>query len=152
MLQEASFKKNGSNCNYANTILGMKKKKMAKQNSINDKVNGQSLQVFAKCIHKVEKYHGIWPESIASVSLHHRYFRTNTSIQSPNLHLICESEVTQSCPTLCDAMDLSLPGFSVNGIFQARILEWVAISFSRGSSQPRDQTRVSHIGGRRFTV
>ena len=45
-----------------------------------------------------------------------------------------ESEVTQSCPTLCDPMDCSLPGSSVHGIFQARILEWVAISFSRGSS------------------
>ena len=44
----------------------------------------------------------------------------------------------QSCPTLSDPMDCSLPGFSVCGIFQARVLEWVAISFSRGSSQPRD--------------
>ena len=43
-----------------------------------------------------------------------------------------ESEVSQSCPTLCNPMDCSLPGFSVRGIFQARILEWVAISFSRG--------------------
>ena len=47
------------------------------------------------------------------------------------------SEVTQSCPTLCDPVDCSLPGSSVHGILQARILEWVAISFSRGSSQPR---------------
>ena len=62
------------------------------------------------------------------------------------------SEVTQSCPTLCDPMDCSLPGFSIHGIFQARILEWVAISFSRGSSQPRDRTLVSHIAGRRFTL
>ena len=50
-----------------------------------------------------------------------------------------ESEVAQSCPTLCDPVDCSLPGSSVHGIFQARILEWVAISFSRGSSQPRDE-------------
>ena len=63
-----------------------------------------------------------------------------------------KSEVAQSCPTLCDPMDCSLPGFSVHGIFQARILEWVAISFSRKSSQPRDWTRVSLIVGRRFTV
>ena len=55
------------------------------------------------------------------------------------------SEVAQSCPTLCNPMDCSLPGFSIHGIFQARILEWVAISFSRGSSQPRDQTPVSRI-------
>ena len=45
-----------------------------------------------------------------------------------------ESELTQSCPTLCDPTDYSLPGSSVHGILQARILEWVAISFSRGSS------------------
>ena len=49
-----------------------------------------------------------------------------------------ESEVNQSCPTLCDPMDCSPPGSSIHGIFQARILEWVAILFSRGSSQPRD--------------
>ena len=63
-----------------------------------------------------------------------------------------ESEVAQSWPTLCDPMDCSLPGASVHGIFQARILEWVAISFSRGSSQPRDQTQVSHIVGRLFNI
>ena len=62
------------------------------------------------------------------------------------------SEVTQSCPTLCDPMDCSLPGSSVHGIFQARILEWVAISFSRRTSQPRDLTQVSRIVGKRFTV
>ena len=46
--------------------------------------------------------------------------------------------VTQLCPTLCNPMDCSQLGSSVHGILQARILEWVAISFSRGSSQPRD--------------
>ena len=56
-----------------------------------------------------------------------------------------ESLVVQSCPTLCDPMYCSLPGSSVYGIFQARVLEWVAISVSRGSSRPRDQTQVSHI-------
>ena len=61
-----------------------------------------------------------------------------------------ESEVAQSCPTLCDPMDCSLPGSSVHGILQARVLEWVAISFSRGSSRPRDRTGVSRIPGRRF--
>ena len=45
--------------------------------------------------------------------------------------------VVQSCPTLCDPMDCSLSGSSLHGILQARILEWVAIHFSRGSSQPR---------------
>ena len=46
----------------------------------------------------------------------------------------------------------SLSGSSIHGIFQARVLEWIAISFSRGSSRPRDQTRVSRIAGRRFTI
>ena len=54
--------------------------------------------------------------------------------------------VTQSCPTLCNSMNCSPPGSSVHGIFQARILEWVAISFSRGSSRPRDRIWVSCIG------
>ena len=54
--------------------------------------------------------------------------------------------------TLCDPMDCSLPGSSLHGILQARVLEWVAISFSRGSSRPRDQTRVSCIPGRRFNL
>ena len=59
----------------------------------------------------------------------------------------------QSCPTLCYPVDCSsLPGSSIHGIFQARILEWVAISFSRRSSLPRDWTEVSCIVGRRFTV
>ena len=53
---------------------------------------------------------------------------------------------------LCDHMDCSLPGSSVHEIFQPRVLEWVAMSFSRGSSRSRDQTRVSHIAGRRFTI
>ena len=56
-----------------------------------------------------------------------------------------EREVTQSCRTLCDPMDCSSPGSSVHGILQGRILEWVATSFSRGSSQPRDQTQVSRV-------
>ena len=62
------------------------------------------------------------------------------------------SEVAQSCPTLCDPMDCSLPGSPVHGILQAIVMEWIAISFSRGSSQPRDRTQVSHIVDRCFTV
>ena len=68
------------------------------------------------------------------------------------LYSYLKSEVTQSCLILCNPMDCSLPGSSIHGIFQARILEWVAISFSRGSSWPRDWTQVSGIAGRRFTV
>ena len=60
--------------------------------------------------------------------------------------------VAQLCPTLCNPMDCSPPGSSVHGIFQARILEWVAIVLSRVSSWPRNQTQVSHITGRFFTI
>ena len=58
----------------------------------------------------------------------------------------------QSCLTLCHPMDCSPPGSSIHGILQARRLEWVAITFSRGSSQPRDWSLVSCIAGRFFTV
>ena len=57
-----------------------------------------------------------------------------------------KSEISQLCPTLCDPTD-----YTVHGILQARILEWVAFPFSRGPSQPRDQTQVSHIAGGFFT-
>ena len=63
-----------------------------------------------------------------------------------------EVEVVQLCPTLCNPVGCSLPGSSIHGILQARILEWVSISFSRGSSQPRDRTCVSCIAGRRFNL
>ena len=60
--------------------------------------------------------------------------------------------VAQLCPTLWDPMDHSSPGSAVAGILQARTLEWVAISFSRGSSWPRDRTMVSCTAGRFFTI
>ena len=60
--------------------------------------------------------------------------------------------VPQLCLTLCHPMDYSLPGSSVQGILQTRILEWVAIPFSKGSSQPRDWTQVPCIAGRFFTI
>ena len=63
-----------------------------------------------------------------------------------------ESEFAQSCPTPCDPIDCSLLGSSVHGIFQAKVLEWVVIAFSRGSSQPRDRTQVSRIVRRWFTL
>ena len=59
--------------------------------------------------------------------------------------------VAQSCLTLCDPVDCSPPGSSVHGILQARILEWVAMPFSRRSSQPRDRTQLSCIAGGFFT-
>ena len=60
--------------------------------------------------------------------------------------MACEVKVAQLCQTLCDPID-----YKVHGIFQARIPEWVAFPFSRGSSQPRDRSQVSHTAGRFFT-
>ena len=65
---------------------------------------------------------------------------------------LCCVLVVQSSITLCDPVDYSLPGSSLHGIFQVRILEWVAIFFSRGSSPPRDRSQVSCIASGLFTV
>ena len=67
------------------------------------------------------------------------------------IYMNSESEVSQLCLTLWP-VDCSPSGSSVHGILQARILKWVAISFSRGSSRPRDRTQVSHIAGRCFNL
>ena len=65
--------------------------------------------------------------------------------QISKFNYFCESEVVQLCQTLCDPMDCSPPGSSVHGILQARTVEWVAISYSRGSSRLRDRTHVTCI-------
>ena len=84
----------------------------------------------------------IWSSS-QPVDLCSHTSTSKLSIPNPMKHIV---QVTQSCLTLCDPMD-----YVVHGILQARILEWVAFPNSRGSSQPRDQTQVSHIAGRFFT-
>ena len=80
-------------------------------------------------------------------------FRSALHVHYPLTHigLVCVL-VVQLCLTLCDPMDCSSPGSSVHGILQARMLEWVAIPSSRGSSQPREWTWVSHIAGGFFTI
>ena len=77
---------------------------------------------------------------------------TNTEHRLHTITGESESEVAQSCPTLCDPMACRLPGSSLHGILQARVLEWVAISFSRGSSRRRGRTLDSRIPGRRFNL
>ena len=64
--------------------------------------------------------------------------------------ILCCCSVPESCLTLCNPMDCSPPGSSLHGISQARILEWVVTTFSRGSSWPRDWTRISWIAGKFF--
>ena len=71
---------------------------------------------------------------------------------SPSGILKVKLLVAQSYPTLCNPMDCNLPGSSLHGILQASILEWVVISFSRGSSWPRGRTQISCIAGRFFTI
>ena len=61
------------------------------------------------------------------------------------IRCVCVCSVVQLCPTLCDPIDCSPPGSTVHGIFQARILEWVSISYSKGSFQPKHRTHVSCI-------
>ena len=82
----------------------------------------------------------------------HVYKKDDIESWSPGVRQVKWNEAAQSCLTLCDPMDCSLPGSSVHWIFQARVLEWVAISFSRGFSWPRDRTWVSLIAGRCFTI
>ena len=73
--------------------------------------------------------------------------------QTISIHCISSNSVSaQLCLTLCKPMDCIPPGSSGHGILQTRRLEWVAIPFSRGSSQPRDRTWVSHTAGRFFSV
>ena len=73
-----------------------------------------------------------------------------SEVSQKEKHQYSISEVAQSCLILCNPRDCSLSGSSVHGIFQARVLEWIGISFSRGSFRPRNQTLVSRIAGRCF--
>ena len=83
--------------------------------------------------------------SLLIFQLQHQYMTTGETMKK-------WSKVTQSCPTLCDPMDCSLPGSSIICIFQARTMEWIAVSFSRGSSWARDWTGISRITGRLLNV
>ena len=87
-----------------------------------------------------------------SIFQNSRVFECSTPTTVVVVSIVLCGSVTKSSPILCDPMDCSLPGSSVYGIFQARVLEWVTISFSRRSSQPRDQTHVSCLAGRFFTT
>ena len=91
-----------------------------------------------------------WPRDQTWVSCIAGRVFTLSHLGSPWSVPESESEVIQSSLTLCDPMDCSLPDSCIHGIFQARTLEWAAISFYRGSFQPRDQTWVFRIVGRRF--
>ena len=68
------------------------------------------------------------------------------------IYIYMKVKVAQSCPTLCDPLNYTIPGSFVHGILQARILEWIAVPFFREFSQPRDQTQVSLIAGGFFII
>ena len=89
-----------------------------------------------------------WENLAQSLKCHHNV-RIILSHEKPLVLIDCGGGglATKSCPTVENPINCSLPGFSVHGISQARTLEWVAISFSRGLSPPRDQIQVSCIAG-----
>ena len=94
---------------------------------------------------------GTWVSCVSCISRQIRYHKRH--LGNPlYMERKKEHEVTQSCLTLCNPMDCSLPGSSLHGILQARILEWVAIPLSRGSSWSRDRSWVSRIAGRCFNL
>ena len=118
------------------------------------------------CFSKYERNKG-WKHEICSWKyprkLFHQFpWRTSASFSNLNSLRACQMStvtvaqdlisadwlvsITQSCPTLCNPMNCSLPGSSGHTISQARTLEWLAISFSSGYSQPRDWTHISYIG------
>ena len=86
---------------------------------------------------------GFKPTSLPFPTLAGGFLTTGATWEAPS----ASCEVAQSCPTLCNPTDCSLPSSSVHRIFQARVLEWVAISFSRESSRPRDHTCVAGLAG-----
>ena len=116
---------------------------------ISFRIDWFDLPVFQGTLSSLLQHHNskasvLWRSDSLMVQLSHPYMTTGK--------IICVSvRLTQSCSTLCDPMDCSPPDSSVHGILQARILEWLAIYFSRGSSWPRDQSWVSFTAGRCFT-
>ena len=101
-----------------------------------------AVQGTLKCLlkHHSSKASSLWCSAFFIVQLSHPYMTTGKTIA-----LTAAAKSLQSCPTLCDPIGGSPPGSPVPGILQARTLEWVAISFSRGSFQSRDQTCLSCV-------
>ena len=92
-------------------------------------------------------------ESLLGTFSNLQIMRVDMTARTSKVHKELEVKVKSlSHVWLSNPMDYSPPGSPVHGIFQARVLKWVAISFSRGSSQPRNQTWVSHVASRRFTI
>ena len=104
-------------------------------------------------VHPPKYYYYLKPKSHSySISINTLGLNGKGQLRTTNPNLLKVKVTAQSCRTLGNLMDGSLTDSSVHGISQARIMERVAIPFSRGPSQPRDQIWVSHIAGRFFTV
>ena len=95
------------------------------------------------CTHRTGPSPQGQPSLVHTLTLTHSHIHTNT--YTPSHHCVCVCLVALSYSALCNLMNCSLPGSSVHRILQGRILEWVAIPFSRGSSRPRGQTHISCI-------
>ena len=95
-----------------------------------------------------------WPKTWTGVSCIASRFFTSWATREAHkdINKCVLMLVTQSFLTLCDPMDCSPPGFSLHRFLQSKVLEWVAIPFSRGSSQPQDWTQISCIASRFFAV
>ena len=93
-----------------------------------------------------------WTEEPGRLHIVHRVWRAGHEWTTEYVHIYTRVSISQSCLTLWDPLDCSLPGSSIHGIFQARILEWIAISFSRGSSRPSHRIWVSLVAGTHFTL
>ena len=122
-------------------------------NSLGFSVHGVSRARISEWVAVISSREYSWPWDRTSNFLHLLHWQVGSlPLVPPGKPQIIIMMVIQSCPTLCNPIGYSLPGSSVHGILLARIVEWVAISFSRGYSWSRGQTQVSCIVGRFFTV
>ena len=106
-------------------------------------IGPQMLLNIVQCTRQSSQQRIIWSPKVNSAKAEKTVVKRNEIKKIYSQPSVCV--LTQSCPTLCDPIDCNPPGSSVNGISQARMLEWVTVSYSKGSSWPRDQTRVSCV-------
>ena len=116
-----------------------------------DLIKFKSFWAAKKVINKMKRKPIWWHKTFANDMTNKGLIRISLK-NLQTAHVALKVNVTQSCPTLCNPMDCSLPSSTIHGILQARRLEWFAISFSRWSSRPRDWTQVSCTVGRCFTI
>ena len=106
-------------------------------------LNSKTLLRFSTLLYEIRETGFLWATTV--------WFSVWTKPENRLAAAAAAAKSLQSCLTLCNPIDSSPPGSPIPGILQATVLEWVTISFSRGSSQPRDRIHVSHIAGEFFT-